>query len=105
MSGQVTFDTYRGAEGEVPVRKTVTRQLRPNDVFVEITHSGVCGTDLHYRHTDLTLGHEGIGRVKEVGSAVTGYKVGDVVGFGYIRQVCGDCMECLTGKYLQTHAN
>lgn len=98
MSSQVTFDVYRGAEGDTPVRKTVNRTLRPNDVFIEMTHSGVCGTDLHFRHADITLGHEGIGRVKELGPNVTGFKVGDVVGFGYIRQVCGNCMECLTGK-------
>lgn len=98
MSGQVTFDVYRGAEGETPVRKTVTRELRPNDVFLEMTHSGVCGTDLHFRHADITLGHEGVGIVKQVGPAVKDLKVGDVAGFGYIRQVCGNCMECLTGK-------
>lgn len=98
MSGQVTFDVYRGAEGETPVRKTITRELRPNDVFLEMTHSGVCGTDLHYRHADITLGHEGVGIVKQVGPAVKDLKVGDVAGFGYIRQVCGNCMECLTGK-------
>ncbi|KAL6693137.1 GroES-like protein [Trichoderma pleuroticola] len=97
MSSQVTFEVYRGAEGDVPVRKTINRQLRPNDVFIEMTHSGVCGTDLHFRHADITLGHEGIGRVKELGPNVTGFKVGDVVGFGYVRQVCGNCMECLTG--------
>ncbi|KAM0257106.1 hypothetical protein ACHAQJ_004570 [Trichoderma viride] len=97
MSSQVTFDVYRGAEGDVPVRKTITRQLRPNDVFIELTHSGVCGTDLHYKHADITLGHEGVGIVKEIGPNVSGHKVGDIVGFGYVRQVCGDCMECLTG--------
>ncbi|KAL7781847.1 GroES-like protein [Trichoderma ceciliae] len=97
MSSRVSFDVYRGAEGDVPVRKTVTTILRPNDVFIEITHSGVCGTDLHFRHADITLGHEGIGTIKEVGPAVSGFKIGNVVGFGYIRQVCGECMECLTG--------
>ncbi|KAM0511450.1 hypothetical protein ACHAPE_009889 [Trichoderma viride] len=97
MSGQVTYDVYRGAEGETPVRKTISTELRPNDVYLEMTHSGLCGTDLHYRHADIALGHEGVGIVKQVGPAVKDLKVGDVAGFGYIRQVCGNCMECLTG--------
>jgi threonine dehydrogenase-like Zn-dependent dehydrogenase len=36
-------------------------------VLVEIHHAGLCGTDLHYLHLDMVIGHEGAGVVKELG--------------------------------------
>ncbi|KAK5991733.1 NADP-dependent alcohol dehydrogenase C 2 [Cladobotryum mycophilum] len=94
---EITFDVFRGTEGVAPVQRSVTKKLRPNDVHFEITHSGLCGTDLHFRHADIALGHEGVGIVRTVGEAVRDFKVGDVVGFGYVREVCGHCTSCLTG--------
>lgn len=94
---EVQFNVFRGTEGDMPSESPVTKNLRANDVHIEITHSGVCGTDLHYRHAPIALGHEGVGVVKNLGTSVSGFKVGDVVGFGYIREVCGNCDNCLTG--------
>lgn len=60
--------------------------LKPTDAIVRITMSTICGTDLHILKGDLPavtdgriLGHEGIGIVEEVGSAVTEFTVGDKV--------------------------
>lgn len=97
---QVQFTVFRGAEGDTPLQSTVTRTLRPNDVHIDITHSGVCGTDLHYRHSDIVLGHEGVGVVRNIGESVRGFSVGDIVGFGCVREVCGHCENCLTGECL-----
>jgi hypothetical protein len=58
------------------VEKTVTGRsaLGSHEVAIRVTHSGVCGTDLHHTHDDMVLGHEGIGVVDHVGSSVTSFK-------------------------------
>lgn len=95
----ITFDVFRGnKDGTISLDKT-TRILQPSEVFVRITHSGLCGTDLHYVETGHVLGHEGVGIVEQVGSSVTSPKVGDRVGVGYVHKVCGYCENCLTGMY------
>jgi uncharacterized zinc-type alcohol dehydrogenase-like protein len=62
------------------------RELRDNDVAIDILYSGVCHTDLHMARNDwgfsmypLVPGHEIVGRVSAVGGSVTGFKVGDNV--------------------------
>jgi D-arabinose 1-dehydrogenase-like Zn-dependent alcohol dehydrogenase len=94
----VTFDVYRGSKSGQPIRQSVTRELQPNEVFIRITHSGVCGTDEHWLHSEVALGHEGIGVIQQVGSNVSSFNVDDRVGFGFIRQVCGECDNCLSGR-------
>lgn len=76
--------------------------LRPDDVMVEVSHCGVCGTDLHmildgWGRAGSTGGHEYSGTVVEVGEAVTGWVPGDrvVVGPG---PGCGECRSCLGGR-------
>lgn len=88
----------KGSKDGKLVAARTTRILQPNEVYVEITHTGVCGTDEHYRHADQVLGHEGIGIVRQAGSGVTNVKVGDRVGLGYFRKVCGLCPSCLEGE-------
>jgi len=77
--------------------------IGPEDVLVEIRAAGICGSDVHYKRGDsspsaipLTLGHEGAGTVKEVGSDVTNVKVGDNVIVHYVIS-CGYCKPCLQG--------
>lgn len=78
-----------------------------NDVKIKITHTAICGTDLHIykwdewaqRTLDLPLvtGHEFCGIVEEIGPGVTHYKLGDrVSGEGHI--TCGYCRNCRAGK-------
>ncbi|MEU0880116.1 L-threonine 3-dehydrogenase [Lentzea sp. NPDC005914] len=79
----------------------------PTDVLVRVLRTGICGTDLHIDSWDdwaaqnikapLTLGHEFVGEVAEVGASVTGVKVGDLVsGEGHL--VCGTCRNCKAGR-------
>lgn len=93
-----TFNVFRGSKGAKIVPDKVTRELRPHEVFIETTHTGLCGTDQHYVESGQVLGHEGVGLVRAVGSAVVTAKVGDRVGFGYMHEVCGHCDNCITGK-------
>jgi propanol-preferring alcohol dehydrogenase len=78
---------------------------RADQVLVKIEASGVCYTDVHIwkgEHASpnplpLIMGHEGVGRVVEVGAQGGPLKVGDRVGIGYVYGACGHCKECQTG--------
>jgi D-arabinose 1-dehydrogenase-like Zn-dependent alcohol dehydrogenase len=91
------FTVYKGSSSGSIVKATTRRVIGKDQVLVHLTHSGVCGTDEHYRHADIVLGHEGVGVVKKIGSDVTNFKVGDRVGFGYFHKACGECEQCLRG--------
>jgi len=91
------YKTFRGSENGKIQEGSFQKDLDLSDVLIEITHSGLCGTDVHYKNADIALGHEGVGIVKEVGSHVRLFKPGDRVGWGYINHSCGHCKYCLTG--------
>ena len=95
----VEFTTFNGSKDGSIHETKITKSLGPNEVLVRITHSGLCGTDVHYRGVDMALGHEGAGIAEEVGSAVDPavVKQGDRVGWGYLHDSCGHCKQCLTG--------
>ncbi|KAF9258143.1 GroES-like protein [Marasmius fiardii PR-910] len=91
--------TFRGSKDGKIVKSSFSRdRLDPDEVLVEVTHSGVCGTDLHFIQADMVLGHEGIGIVKALGSACTNLKIGDRVGWGFVHGSCGQCEECLSAN-------
>jgi threonine dehydrogenase-like Zn-dependent dehydrogenase len=75
---------------------------QPGDVLVKITTTNICGSDLHMYEgrTDMQkgriLGHENLGEVVEVGSAVVQIKVGDMVCMPF-NIGCGHCRNCETG--------
>ena len=93
----VDFTVFKGSKDGI-VKATTHRELGPTEALVQITHSGVCATDAHFLHSDMGLGHEGVGIVKQVGPQVTAVKVGDRVGFGFVHYCCGYCDPCLNGK-------
>jgi len=77
----------------------------PTDVIVRIVTTTICGTDLHILKGDVptvtdgrVLGHEGVGVVDEVGSAVVGFKRGDRVLVSCISS-CGKCANCKKSMY------
>lgn len=81
------------------------RALRPNDVAMEILYCGVCHSDLHQARDDwgfstfpIVPGHEIVGRVTDVGSAVKRYKVGDAVAVGCMVDSCQECDQCRKGE-------
>jgi alcohol dehydrogenase (NADP+) len=80
------------------------REPRTNDVVIEILYCGVCHSDLHTARNDwkgtsypVVPGHEIIGRIIEVGSAVSRFKVGDNVGVGCMVDSCQHCASCEKG--------
>ena len=80
------------------------RELRADDVAIEIDYCGVCHTDIHFAQNDwgltqypLVPGHEIVGRVTAVGDQVKGYAVGDRVGVGCMVDSCRECAACNDG--------
>ncbi|WP_020662975.1 NAD(P)-dependent alcohol dehydrogenase [Amycolatopsis benzoatilytica] len=81
------------------------RDLRPDDVLIDIAYAGICHSDLHQVNQDwgtaifpMVPGHEIAGVVAAVGSAVTKYQVGDRVGVGCMVDSCGECEYCRAGS-------
>lgn len=80
------------------------RVPRADDVAIDVLYCGVCHTDLHLarNHGGFTTypivpGHEIIGKVREVGSEVSRFKIGDMVGVGCMVDSCQHCNPCLKG--------
>jgi uncharacterized zinc-type alcohol dehydrogenase-like protein len=80
------------------------RDLRPDDVLVDIAFAGICHSDIHTVRGEwgqtsypLTPGHEIAGVVSAVGPAVTRFAVGDRVGVGCMVDSCGECAQCRGG--------
>jgi threonine 3-dehydrogenase len=78
-----------------------------NDVLIRVTHTGICGTDVHiYKWDDwaratipvpMAIGHEFVGEIVAVGSNVNDFHPGEIVsGEGHV--VCGRCRNCLAGR-------
>jgi len=78
-----------------------------NDILIKVKKSAICGTDLHIYRWDewsqntikipMTIGHEYVGTVAEMGVGVTGFEIGErVTGEGHI--ACGHCRNCRRGR-------
>jgi len=81
------------------------RDPRENDVLIEISHCGVCHSDIHQVRNEwgnsiypMVTGHEIVGRVKKVGPGVTKFKEGALVGVGCMVDSCRECESCKHGE-------
>ena len=78
----------------------------PGEAVIQVRLTTICGTDLHIVRGEypvkegLTLGHEGVGVIHQLGVGVTGYQVGQRVLVGAITP-CGQCEACLAGDRSQ----
>ena len=80
------------------------RDLRPDDVLIDVKYAGICHSDIHQVREEwgsaifpMVPGHEIAGIVSAVGSAVRDLSVGDRVGVGCMVDSCGECEECSAG--------
>ncbi len=89
------------------------RTLEPQDIRIDILFCGICHSDVHFAraewgdpHYPAVPGHEIVGRVSEVGTAVTKFKAGDLAGVGCLVDSCGHCHSCGEGleQYCETGA-
>jgi threonine 3-dehydrogenase len=86
-----------------------------NDVMIRVLRTGICGTDIHIFdwndwarqtiRTPMTIGHEFVGEIVDVGSNVNDFNPGELVsGEGHV--VCGRCRHCMAGaRHLCTHTS
>jgi glutathione-independent formaldehyde dehydrogenase len=93
---------YRGPRDVAVEQVPDPRIEKPTDVLVKILATNICGSDLHMYEgrtdveTGKVLGHENLGEVVEIGSAVDRVKVGDVVCLPF-NIACGFCKNCERG--------
>lgn len=80
------------------------RDTGPNDVLIEIQYCGICHSDIHMARDEwghsifpMVPGHEIVGVVRQVGSAVTRHEVGETVGVGCFVDSCRTCAACRDG--------
>jgi (R,R)-butanediol dehydrogenase/meso-butanediol dehydrogenase/diacetyl reductase len=88
--------------GDLEVRVLPVPDVEPDEVLVEVSHCGICGTDLHlvleeYARPGAVLGHEWAGTVAAVGDAVDGWAIGTPVVAGP-EPGCGRCRACRRGR-------
>jgi len=96
---------YQGPEKKEWIEKPIPTIQEPTDALVRIVKTTICGSDLHILKGDvptapigLTLGHEGVGIVESVGSAVKNFAVGDKVVIACVTH-CGQCDSCQKGLF------
>ncbi len=80
------------------------REVGPHDVALDIAYAGICHSDIHQVREEwgpalfpMVPGHEIAGTVTKVGSAVTKFKVGDLIGVGVFIDSCRKCDNCKAG--------
>jgi uncharacterized zinc-type alcohol dehydrogenase-like protein len=100
---------YSAASATSPLASTTIarRDSTENDVQIEILFCGICHSDLHSVRNEwsefmptvypIVPGHEIVGRVTKVGSAVTKFKPGDLAAVGCMVDSDGTCPECRAG--------
>jgi alcohol dehydrogenase len=92
--------------GDISVERVARPQPGPGEALIRITLTTICGTDVHILNGEypvqpgLTIGHEPVGIIEELGPGVVGYQVGERVLVGAITP-CGQCHACLSGKLSQ----
>jgi len=107
MSNMMRALVKAKAEPGLWMERVPVPEIGPNDVLIKVRKSAICGTDVHIWNWDewarktvpvpLVTGHEFVGTIAELGSAVTEYHVGQrVSGEGHI--VCGHCRNCRAGR-------
>lgn len=102
----MTVKAYGAYAGNLPLEPIDINRRAPNshDIQIDIAYCGVCHSDVHQVRAewDGTLypcvpGHEIVGCVSAVGTDVTSFKLGDLVGVGCLVDSCQHCAECDEG--------
>ena len=92
--------------GRIVLADKPVPEVGPRDALLRVTATTICGTDVHILKGEypvargLTVGHEPVGVIEKLGSAVSGYEVGQRVIAGAITP-CGQCHACLGGNHSQ----
>ncbi len=98
-------NVFRSANKHELVEKPIPK-AGPGEAVIKVTLTTICGTDIHIVRGEfpvaegLTIGHEPIGVIHELGEGVTGYTVGQRVAVNAITP-CGVCYYCLSADWAQ----
>jgi len=89
-------------DGELEVQSLPVPEVGPQQALVEVSHCGICGSDLHlvlerFARPGSVLGHEWAGTVAAVGGDVEGWEVGTPV-VADDQPGCGQCRACRRGR-------
>ena len=90
-------------KGRIVLQEKPIPAVGPTDALLRVRTTTICGTDIHILKGEypvtrgLTIGHEPVGIIEELGAAVTGYRAGQRVITGAITP-CGQCHTCLGGN-------
>jgi len=89
------------AQADLKQLSIYRRLVSAKDVEIDILYCGVCHSDLHFARNDWGMtqypvvpGHEIVGRVTNIGSGVSKYKVGELVAVGCLVDSCRTCNNC-----------
>ncbi|ANZ59144.1 alcohol dehydrogenase AdhP [Fructilactobacillus lindneri] len=92
------------SDGYVDVKDVELRPIKDNEALVKVEYCGLCHTDLHVASGDFgkvpgrIIGHEGVGRVTQLGKDVDNLKIGDRVSIAWFYSADGTCKYCVTGN-------
>jgi alcohol dehydrogenase, propanol-preferring len=105
-----TLAAYRAAvvhafDAPLSVEEVRAPDLEPGQIRVKVEASGLCHTDIHAAHGDWPIkpsppfipGHEGVGKVVELGPGVSEVALGDRVAMPWLGYACGTCDHCVSG--------
>ena len=103
----LTTPAYAAADAKSPLAPWTIqrREPGPKEVLIDILYCGVCHSDIHQARDEwggsifpMVPGHEIVGRVAQVGSQVSQWKIGDTVGVGCFVDSCRQCTSCRAGE-------
>jgi uncharacterized zinc-type alcohol dehydrogenase-like protein len=97
---------YAAKKAKAPLEEFTfeRRELRKRDVALDIYYAGICHSDIHQAREEwgpaifpMVPGHEIVGKVTAIGSEVSKFKVGDLIGVGVFVDSCRKCDSCKKG--------
>lgn len=101
MSSTAKAFGAKASDADLELMQIERRAVTEKDVQIDILYCGVCHSDIHTVRNDwggsqypVIPGHEIIGKVTDVGSGVSKFKVGDLVGVGCLVDSCQTCSSC-----------
>ena len=103
--GMMKANVFRGP-GLFGLEEKAIPHAAYGEAVIRVRLTTICGTDIHIIKGEypvqpgLTIGHEAVGVIHEIGPGVTGYQVGQRVLMGAITP-CGQCEPCLSGHTSQ----
>jgi len=103
-----TYNAYAATSAKGPLEpfSFTPGDLGPEEVEIQVTHCGVCHSDLSMLDNEWGMsrypfvpGHEVVGAISALGDAAKGLKIGQKVGLGWTAHSCLSCHECLSGDH------